>query len=361
MSDFLGLSENSWDGHEEDDIHFKKALDKRQFQGKAGHKLMELQKSYKDDKRFQLDKKFRGDIESSKVSKQLKNLTHAFDEPDDVPTDNKIRKVKKRDQSKLNEDEIFREEMEKEKNKNLSILSSLIPNQEFLSVAKRVHDPKSLIIKRFDPKLNIGKELLIPESKPTKINKPDNVITLARGFNPFKDSNTEVPQKNNKKLNKKEKDKVLNKVINEMNNQIEQKIEINYDSWKDVTKNKGTSSGFSLFDGPLTVPPVQKTVTQIIKPTTTPKLKVAEKVEEVRIDQNGKLLSKKRIKDDSKKIKREEAQKKAEEREAIRLKDEKTAVILKENLLEEFEQNKVEDYMRYVSMVREKKFVKGRR
>src|SRR5687767_13064717 len=64
---------------ESEDDNFQQALKKKQFEGSKGMMLLELQKSYKGDKRFNMDKKFFDDVEVNMVSSELKSQTDLFD------------------------------------------------------------------------------------------------------------------------------------------------------------------------------------------------------------------------------------------------------------------------------------------
>lgn len=65
-------NEKSSDNEEEED--YSKAFDKGQFEGKKGHLLLQLQKSYKGDDRFQLTKSGDFDIDLSNAKKTMKQL-----------------------------------------------------------------------------------------------------------------------------------------------------------------------------------------------------------------------------------------------------------------------------------------------
>lgn len=211
-----------------------KALKKTQFTGKSGKMLMELQKSYKDEQRFVLDKKFKNDIEVQRIPQKLKEVTHAFDKKD-------IEESYAKERVNPNDDI----NSAQEKNKNLSILSSIIPNSEFLSTSKRVFNPRNLIQKRFDPTLNLGKELLIVEDKKVAVvdtkyttMKLEKGVGLNNVYNKSYEGIVDKNEKNFKKMKRKEKDYVMSKVVNEVNDELEHKIEINYDSWKNISKKK---------------------------------------------------------------------------------------------------------------------------
>lgn len=149
--DFFNLNDNA--GDSEDD-NFEIALKKRQFEGNKGEMLLELQKTYKGDQRFKLDNKFMNDIDINKVSNGIKELTDVFDRK----SEDKIKPIVSK-KNKKNETITIEEELKREKQRNISILSQIISNEEFLSIKPKTTNHQSLIIKRFDPLLNIGKEI----------------------------------------------------------------------------------------------------------------------------------------------------------------------------------------------------------
>ena len=149
--DFFNLNDKAGDS---DDDNFELALKKKQFEGSKGKMLLELQKTYKGDDRFKFDNKFSNDIEVNRISYGLKELTDVFDRTKDD--------FKKSVPSKIKNKGILtiEDQLKEEKQKNISILSRIISNEEFLSIRPKTNH-QSLIIKRFDPLLNIGKEIVI--------------------------------------------------------------------------------------------------------------------------------------------------------------------------------------------------------
>lgn len=263
---------------ESEDENFTRALNKKAFQGKKGQMLMELQKSYKADDRFIMDKRFQGDLDVTKISQKLKDMSYTFDEKNLNKESRKINFTKnietkadhKKESEKTEEINIiahnlslnnfselkFKEKLEEEKMKNLSILSSIISNQEFLSLSKKINNPSQLLVKRFDPTLNIGQNLIVEKEK-RKIEESKNLVKLGKGMEIKSDFDIqrEFAEKNNKKemkkldqLRKDEKERLMKKIANEVNDDLEPVIEVNYDIWKNVSKSKTKKAeGFSLF------------------------------------------------------------------------------------------------------------------
>jgi hypothetical protein len=149
--DFFNLNDK---GEESEDDNFEIALKKKQFEGNKGQMLLELQKTYKGDKRFKLDNKFVNDMDVKKVSYGVKELTDVFDNKNED-----IKKLVNHNKIKKKEIITIEDELKREKQRNISILSQIISNEEFLSIKPKTTNHQSLITKRFDPLLNIGKEI----------------------------------------------------------------------------------------------------------------------------------------------------------------------------------------------------------
>jgi hypothetical protein len=319
-NDFLHIN----DVDEQEAIRdFDKALQKKQFQGKKGKMLLELQKSYKDDKRFTMNKNFKNDLDVSKVPINLKNMSYAFNE--------KI--VKGTYQEKDIDLEI-----KEERNKNYSILSSILTNEEFLKVNnKKTNNPKNLIIKRFDPSLNIGNELVreIKSKEEVKAEKVKNTIKLDKGVGIRKKSKKDL------NLTAREKDLAMRKVMDEANQIKETKIEINYKSFKSIFHTQ-EENNFCLFSNEVS----KKEPMKDVKTSSEP-LEVIESED---------LLHKKRLrtkaKNQQKKIKRK--QQKEEMKIKSKEADKDIEKKFKTTLLEEHEKDKVNEYLRLVNLVRSK-------
>lgn len=332
--------------------NFNIALEKKQFQGKKGQMLMELQQSYRDDQRFILDKKFKGDIDVKKISKNVKSMTTLFDKTKETFTSNP--------------EIITQEEISSEKNKNLSILSQVISNTEFLTHNKKYsgHNPKNILIKRYDPKLNLGRQLEITDKKESdaKIDfeNEKNVIKLEKGVDKSKPSPNEKESRSLPQ-SKKSKEYEIKNMFNKLNDEIETKVEIKYDSWKQILK-KPEDVGFGLFGETVTENKMKNSkkekkkkihsdILNVEENKITETEFVEEKVKEMDISEKKMLKSKR--KKEKRKLKEKEKKEKAKVNDKIR--DEKIEIKLKNNLLKEFDQKKVEDYVRFVNLVRNKK------
>ena len=221
---------------EDEDLayNFEKALNKNQFLGEKGQMLLKLQNSYVNDSRFKLDSKFKNDINYNKLPSDLKDF-------------------KKHDL--FNYDEIDKEakdeDIELEKKKNMSILAELLPNSAFLEHKSLYKPTNELIIKRFDPKLNLGNASVdaIKVEKKKKKEKEKNIIKLEKGLQIFNEKNDmELYNQYNdlQKMKKRDKEKLYNETINKINDEMNQEIIVNYNSWKKGILDKNDNN-FSLF------------------------------------------------------------------------------------------------------------------
>lgn len=300
----------------EEDNNFDRALRKNDiFKGKEGRMMFELQQTGKGDSRFMLNKSFKGDMNTDQVSKSLKNVTDAFD----VPTDKM---------------QYEPEKIKGETNNNLHLLSSILSNSEFLSIntQRKGYKPNDLIVKRFDPLLGLGKEMIIPaEEQKEKSNI--HTTKLQKGYAPLmKKEYDQLPQTSSKDR----RDKDLSEVINHIQEKElkDVKVEVNYNFFKSMTKQK---TGNDINEN-------QKEIT-VHKPIVEAP---HEKKEKVLSDEA--LLKKKRRKELEKQAKQIEKETKVKIEEK---KDRK----FKNRLLQDFDSEKVDNYLRMINLVSQKKHV----
>jgi hypothetical protein len=354
---FFGI-ENS-EGEEEGVENFNIALEKKQFQGKKGKMLLELQKSYKNDQRFVLNKNFKDDIEVAKVPKNLKFESNAFEE-------NEKDKIKKEKVSK----EQIDIEIKEEKNKNFNILANILSNEEFLKFNnKKPNNPKNLLIKRFDPSLNLGKELvkeIKPKEAPVKEKPQKNTMKLEKGVNKLPNQNNKAKDFN--KLNSKEKDYAMQKVMDEANKIQETKIEINYKSLQNIFNKTDESAkqenNFLLFSNGNDEELIKKV--NVNKKSKAVKTKAFElfngeptENKEETVEDND-VLNKKRqrtkIKNQQKKLKKQKQKEEQRKKEVQASEDIEKK--FKQTLLENNDQEKVNEYLRLINLVKTKGKIK---
>lgn len=336
------------------DNAFSQALKTKKFlEGKSGKALYELQKSYKDDKRFQLNKNFK-DIDYEKVPKTLKSMTDTFDTPKTAALfDKKDKAIKSKSQIKKprkdshTSNEIDEAELNQEKSKNINLLSQIIPNEEFLKENRKQLNPSNLLIKRFDPLLGLGKELINDTQKTQK-----SLIKLKSGF-----SNAEESNDNPKDRNSGNKANDLNLIINKLyeDDNRENKFEVKHDIWKSIiSSNKGekTLNSPSKSNQNITRNPTMK-----IKNKTSDNKNEDIKTENTQKDKNAdneaRLLNKKRKKEKKDRKRQEELERKEK---VLSLQNK----LVRKKLLRDFNEEKVENYMRMVDLVSKKKKVSKR-
>lgn len=327
------------DNSEELKANFDRALNKKQFTGEKGKMLLELQNTYNTDSRFRIDKKFKDDISYKKLPSSVKaQLSNKTQDSREFSYDNK-------------EPEIKDEEILHEKNKNLSILSSVLPNSAYLDHKKKEVSVKHYMIKRFDPLLNLGESAVNPikveEEKKEK--KEDNKVRLEKGVKVFNDPllNPIYENKHQKELKKREKEKLLNKAINEINDNMNGEVIINYERWKNSIKNSEVGS-FNLFGDEQ--PKEEKKETIIVEET---KEKSNEEEEEKKKDEK-QLLKQKRKREKQKEKMKIQKEKEKEKKQKQLENEEKIAKEYKNDLQERYGEEKANNYFKYIEMIREK-------
>jgi hypothetical protein len=358
--EFFGFNHTSDTIENEEIERINKATHKNQFSGKKGQMLHELQKSYKNDTRFGIGKVFKGDIDIKKVPESLRLVSNAFDSSD------------KNFHSKKQENNHIKEENStyiEEKNKNLQVLSTVLSNKDFLSTPKRIYnDPRNFIIKRYDPVLKIGQSLLKNKVEEKKIpEKDEKIIKLEKGVDPFpiKDIKGDIftnkmDSKSIKKMKKREKEKVLNTVINEVNSGLEPTVEIKLDTFKKISKGEGTNKiTFNLFGPSKSDEDDQEINSTEMKNEEIPLIKKEKKKLDKEPLTEEELLKRKRLKEKKLDKKKEKTIKNKElkqaEKEREQEKDIKVESKLRKNMLKEFDQTKVSDYMKYINMIKDSK------
>lgn len=315
--------------------NFDNALKKKQFLGEKGKYLFYLQNTYSSDSRFKLDNKFKGDIDLKKLSSKIKNSNNNNKDEYDYK-DNNI----------LAEDENIQEE----KNKNLFILSNILPNSAFLDHKKKESNIKNIIQKRFDPLLNLGdfsvEPLKVEDKKKKKEN--GNKIILEKGVQVFGDSleNPIYKNKNKKMLKKREREKLIEKEVNRINNDMNQEIIINYDMWKKSIQSKENVE-FKLFEDNNIKKENNKNEKENIHT-------IYSNIEKDKNDKEkkDKLENKRKREKQKRKLRIEKEKIKKEEK---RKNEEKMNDKYKSHLIENFGEDKANNYFKYMDMIKEKK------
>ena len=343
---------------------FEKALKKKQFDGKKGSLLLKLQNSYVNDPRFTLDSKFKNDIEYKKLPESMKDKNKRH-------TD-----LFNYDENSLEADDV---DIELEKKQNLSILAELLPNSAFLD-RKVINKPiNKLIQKRFDPKLNLGVAAVAPIKVEKKIKKDEkNLVKLETGVKVFTDKD-EIELYNNyynnqgkhvKELKKSVKEKLISDAVNKINDEMNQEIKVNYDSWKKGIFEK-VDNNFSLFNNINEKDENKKTKNINIlgvgeenkeenKEESKEESKEENKEESKEKKYEQKELLRKKKKREKEKLRKKEKErirkaKKQHKKEKIKRKIEKDDKNFESNLKEAFGEEKVNNYLKYIDMIKEKK------
>ena len=341
------------------DNNFNKAINKNNiFNDKNGKIMFEIQQSNKGDKRFNLNKSFKGDININKVSKNILLRT------DDVSSKekNSIINIKT---NKCHKNSIEDNSIEKETNNNLNILSSIIPNTDFLNMnTKKKISSDKIILKRYDPMIGLGLDLIeTNNSNDYKLdNQSDNVKVkkLNKGFyNNFDiesiNTSKELNNINNTSLNKKTKGD-LQKVINYIQDKElkEVKVEINTNFFKQLFKKENVINNNTIDNN--NENNENNEIDINTNDTNNIELDLKEdENNEIEVISNKKNKDKINIK--NKKNKEKKLLKKKQ------LKEEKIKLKLKQDqkykakLLKHFDKEKVENYIRMQELISTKKYI----
>ena len=320
--------------------NFDKALKKKQFLGEKGKYLFNLQNTYLSDSRFKLDNKFKGDIDIKKLPSNLKNNTK------------KNNDYEYKDNNIIADDE----DIQEEKNKNLSILSNILPNSAFLEHRNKENNIKKIIQKRFDPLLNLGEYSVEPLKVEVKQKKKDeNKVILEKGVQIFNEplKNPIYKNKHEKLLKKRERKKLIKNEVNRINNDMNQEVIVNYDMWKKSIKSK-EKVDFKLFDDDNDQDKNEKEKTNIKLENKEINDKKDNKEKEVINEEKERLKNKrKREKEKQKQKLRKEMEKKKKEEK--RKNEEKMDKLYKSHLINDFGEDKANNYLKYMEMIKEKK------
>jgi hypothetical protein len=319
--------------------NFDNALKKKQFLGEKGKYLFNLQNTYLSDSRFKLDKKFKGDINIKKLPSNLKNFTK------------KNNDYEYKDNNIIADDENIQEE----KNKNLSILSNILPNSAFLEHRNKESNIKKIIQKRFDPLLNLGDFSVEPLKVEVKEKKKDdeNKIILEKGVQIFNDplKNPIYKNKHEKLLKKREREKLIENEVNRINNDMNQEIIVNYDMWKKSIQSKEKIE-FKLFDDDNNE---DKNGKENIKIENKEIKDLKENKEKEFMNKEKEKLKNKRKREKEKQKQKLRKEKEKKNKEEKRKNEEKMDKIYKTNLINDFGEDKVNNYLKYMEMIKEKK------
>ena len=347
---------NDEEEHKKMSEHFDKALNKKHFAGKKGKMLLELQSTYMTDPRFVLDKKFGNDVQFKKLPNVLKNELRQQMRSNEKEFNYNDTNINNNEQDEL---------IINEKNKNLSILSSVIPAKEYLEHKPKETQTKKLLMKRFDPLLCLGSCNIQPieiEKEKKDNNKDDNKIKLEKGVKVFNDAlkNPIYDKRKKKEMKKREKEKLMNKMINEINDNMNGEVVVNCDIWKQSIQDKAKGE-FKLFgggdeDGKCNKgEEIKKEERKEIEKEKVEKSDIkGEKKSDKDEEGDGKVNKKKKEKEGNKKQKLLEMKRKREEQ------NQKMQDLYETDLTERFGEEKANNYIKYINLINEKKKKKNK-
>lgn len=261
MEDWLGDVNEA-----ETQQHFEKTLAKKKkgFNTKEGKILLELQKSYKGDDRFDLDQRFGDDLEYTKLPNRVKLAAQSyFQDLDDLAHFHPTTTTRGED----NDDEVKpvdEFDTRKEKESQMSILKDLFPGEKLLTKrrhgangrggndddepVKRKHQQQEAVIQRYDPTLKTATQMIVEKSAFPIGNKKyvdargngKPLLTISKGVDEAKKKMMMADMKLKQAQQKINRDNVP-----EVQTLKAKKKDIDYDSWKNILQDDD--------DGPATL------------------------------------------------------------------------------------------------------------
>lgn len=364
------------------DNNFDKALKKDLYHGKKGRMLFELEQRGKGDSRFSFSNKFKDDVETEKVSKRIKSVTDAFDinANDD---NNKVKSVKDKNKGieKVDQESLF-----KEKNRNLALLYRLLSNTEFFDykVNRKQQKSHDLILKRFDPLIGLGEDLVRRPENVKDSNKHSGVVKLDKGFqnvtlNKSSNEDNDInkffnPKKKINENKEKATELDLTKVINEFQTKElkEIKVEVNYNFFASLVKGNGNvntqtedNTNLNLNEKNIMNPSPEKETKEGSNMNNSKDNNNSIKIEETNkhrtlndnnLSESNKIYEEKRVKRELQKEKKREERllekkRKLEKIEKKKLKDEKNDKKFAISLEKDHDKEKVDNYLRMIKLV----------
>ena len=260
----------------------------------------------------------------------------------------------------------------------MAILAQILPNTAFLE-HKSVDKPiNKLIIKRYDPELKLGNAGVdtIKMEKKNKIDKKDDKgkVKLEKGVQILNDrDDIELINKYNKygesdinKMKKSQKEKLINDTINRINDEMNQEIKVNYDMWKKGIQEKADNSfslfGSSSYNNNITTDKKNndknETIKEIISDNKNNNNNDKDNIENNMTEKDEKEILRRKKKREKQKQKKKEKERIKKEKlkkqqEKIEKKYEEQNEQYKNELIQEFGEEKTNKYFSYINMIKE--------